>query len=57
MTVLDIDIRRILEVCISGAVERYALDVENVIPLSGIVIRGSGIMGGGGGVAGVEVVG
>ena len=51
------DVSRILEVCISGAVERYAFDVENVMPLSAIVFMGSGVMGGGGGVAGVDVVG
>jgi hypothetical protein len=57
MTLLDMDIRRILEICISGGVERYALDVENVIPLSETVFKGSGIVAEGGGVAGVDIVG
>jgi hypothetical protein len=54
MTLLDMDIRRILETCISGDVARHAFDFENVIPLSGIVFKGSGIMGV---VTGVDVVG
>lgn len=57
MTLWDMAIRRMLEAWISGAVARHAFDFENVIPLSGIVFRGSGVIGGGGSVAGVDVVG
>ena len=57
MTLLDMDIRRILQVCISGTVAKYAFDFENVIPSSGNLFRGSGIMGRGGSAAGIDVVG
>lgn len=57
MTLPDIDERRILEEWPSGFVERYAFDSENVIPTSGIVLAGSGVIDCGRGVAGVDVVG
>lgn len=57
MTLFDIDERRMLVAWVSGFVERYAFDCENVIPMSGIVFVGSGVIDCGRGVDGVEVVG